>query len=90
MNDEVEDVKMEEPKDRQAKHSKEWNDWDWGWRSSNSSIWGLLLVLGGGILLAQVLFPDIPTIINAGNWWVIFILVPGFNMITRGWRMFRR
>ena len=81
-----EDNKFQEERFERGIHQ---NDWDWSMRGSNSWIWGLLLVLGGGILLVQELYEEIQ-IINAGNWWVIFILVPGFNMISRGWRMFRR
>ncbi len=81
---------VEDEREGQYKDKNYRGDWDWSMHGSNSWLWGLLLVLGGGILLGQELFDDFPVIINAGNWWVIFILVPGFNMIARGWRMFRR
>lgn len=63
--------------------------WDWGWHGSSSWIWGVLLIFFGTILLLQTFFPDL-RIVNAGNWWVIFILVPGINMIGRGWKVYRR
>ncbi|MDH3942719.1 MAG: hypothetical protein OEV06_01315 [Anaerolineae bacterium] len=63
--------------------------WDWSLGGSNSWIWGALLILAGGLLLLQTFYPEI-NVINAGNWWALFILVPGVNMIGRGWRVFRR
>ena len=65
------------------------NQWEWTWHSASSWVWGLLFILVGAVLLLQALNPDV-RILDAGNWWVIFIFVPGFNMIARGWRVFRR
>lgn len=81
----------EQGKDREYGEGRhyQWRSKDWGWHSANSWIWGVLFILAGAVLLLQQYSPEL-SIINAGNWWVIFILVPGVNMITRGWRVFRR
>lgn len=81
-----EDMHVEE----EEKRDPDWNKSDWGWHGSSSWIWGLLFILAGGVLLLQIFFPDVGNFINLGNWWVIFILVPGVNMIGRGWHIFRR
>lgn len=74
----------------ESKHNRyEWSSSDWSWHGSNSRIWGVLLILAGAVFMVQIYYPEI-RVINAGNWWVIFILVPGIKMITRGWRVFRR
>ena len=88
MNDEYKAEKDEVVDDDNGRN--EWSrSWDWGWHGSNSGVWGVLLILAGAVLLLQVFYPELH-IVNAGNWWVIFILVPGFNMIGRGWKVFRK
>ena len=85
----VEDMQHDESNENDNKRARQWNDWDWGWHGSSSWIWGLLFILAGAVLLLQIFYPDME-VINAGNWWVIFIFVPGINMIGRGWHIFRR
>jgi hypothetical protein len=62
-------------------------NWDWGWRGDNSWIWGLVLVVGGGLLLIQN-FTNL-NFINFGNWWAVFILVPGINSLAQASRQYR-
>ena len=83
------DKKPEEGEVVGKSRSYEWNSSDWGWHGSRSWVWGLLFILAGAVMLVQTLNPDL-TFINAGNWWVIFIFVPGINMIVNGWSVFRR
>lgn len=54
-----------------------WAGWDDNWAV------GIALVLVGGLFLL-----DTFNILNlvTGNWWAIFILIPGLNMAIRGWR----
>lgn len=80
---------MEEKNSKERRRDHDWNDWDWTRHGPSSWVWGLLFILVGAVLLLQALNPDV-RILDAGNWWVIFIFVPGFNMIARGWRVFRR
>lgn len=80
----MEDDGMNENKDSGASSA-----WDWRMGGSNSWIWGAVLILVGGMLLLQTFYPDLPVIINAGNWWAIIILVFGVNMIGRGWPIFQ-
>lgn len=80
---------MEEQNRKQPRRDHDWDDWEWTWHSPSSWVWGLMFILVGAVLLLQALNPDV-RILDAGNWWVIFIFVPGFNMIARGWRVFRR
>jgi uncharacterized membrane protein YhaH (DUF805 family) len=56
-----------------------WAAWDDNWAV------GIALVLVGGLFLL-----DTFNILNlvTGNWWAIFILIPGLNMALRGWRDF--
>ena len=51
--------------------------WDDNWAV------GIALVLVGGLFLL-----DTFNILNlvTGNWWAIFILIPGLNMAIKGWR----
>jgi uncharacterized membrane protein YhaH (DUF805 family) len=57
----------------------DWAAWDENWAV------GIALVLVGGLFLL-----DSFNILNLviGNWWAIFILIPGLNMAFRGWRDF--
>lgn len=61
---------------------------DMSWHSPRQWVWGLVLIFGGAILLVQNL-TDVH-IINAGNWWVVFIIVPGINLIITGLGRYRR
>lgn len=80
---------MEDDGMNESKDSRESSAWDWRMSGSNSWIWGAVLILVGGLLLLQTFYPDLPVIINAGNWWAIIILVFGVNMIGRGWTIFQ-
>lgn len=51
---------------------------------SGSVVWGLTLIIGGGLLLAGN-FTD-QAIINLGNWWAIFPVVWGLQMVFNGFR----
>lgn len=81
----VQEDEMSDSEDQM--HSRAWN---WSLGGANSWIWGAVFILLGGMLLLQTLFPDLPVIIDAGNWWAVIILVIGLNMIGRGWYVFRR
>ncbi|MBW8012820.1 MAG: hypothetical protein FVQ83_16510 [Chloroflexi bacterium] len=52
--------------------------------SSGSVVWGLTLILGGGLILLGN-FND-QEIINLGNWWAIFPVVWGLQMVFDGLR----
>lgn len=58
--------------------------WDWG--SSDSWIWGGILLLGGSILLIQNLTDF--SLVDLGNWWAIFILAPGISNLARAARWY--
>lgn len=85
MDEEALEEEMDEPKRYDFNQKMP----DWGWRRSNSWVWGILLIITGAILLLE-LFDESIRIINTSNWWAIFIMAPGFNMIVRGWHTFRR
>lgn len=58
--------------------------WDWG--SGDSWIWGIILLVGGGILLLQNLTSL--HLVDLGNWWAIFILAPGVSNLARAARLY--
>lgn len=62
--------------------SKETNGWNWA--GDQSWLWGIVLVVGGALLLLQ----NFTTLrfLNTGNWWAIFILVPGLSNLLQAWR----
>lgn len=84
------DVRMEEDEMNESGESRDDHTWNWSVRGSHSWIWGATLILLGAVLLLQSFFPDLPVIIHAGNWWAVLLLLPGFNMIGRGWHIYRR
>lgn len=83
MTEEREPMEMKEEKE-----GKEWRGDDWGWGGSRSWIIGLVLILFGGLWLAES-FVDLD-FINGGNWWVIFVFIFGIQMIANGWERYRR
>ncbi len=46
-------------------------------------IWGLLLILAGGLLLLQNY-----TNFQLVNWWALFILIPAFGSFADAWRQY--
>ncbi len=79
MNDETPNEELEEKDDL---------SFEWGWGGDTNWLWGTVLVVGGGLLLVQN-FTSFQ-ILNASNWWAIFILVPGLSNLTRAWASYRR
>jgi len=54
-------------------------------RHRNSGwIWGLLLILAGGLLLLQNV-----TYFQLHNWWALFILIPSFGSFADAWAHYR-
>ena len=68
-------------------------DWDkgweqnWQWSGPQSWIWGIALILVGGLFLLDNFSNAIN--LNFYNWWAIFILVPGINMISQALGSYR-
>lgn len=60
---------------------------DWSWGGDTNWLWGIVLVVGGGLLLLQNFTSY--RILDVGNWWAIFILVPGISNLMRAWRSYR-
>lgn len=57
------------------------------WKADNDN-WavGIALILVGGLFMLDTMgIIDI----RLTNWWAIFILIPGLNMVFRGWRHFQ-
>jgi len=53
-------------------------------RDRSGWIWGLLLILGGGLLLLSNL-----TNFHLQNWWALFILIPAFGSFADAWNHYR-
>lgn len=53
-------------------------------RGNNAWIFGVILVLIGGLLFLQNM-----NMFTLHNWWALFILIPGFGALAGAWRMFR-
>jgi hypothetical protein len=64
------------------------NDWksSWDWSGSNNWTWGLALVLIGALFLLNNLGI---TYIRAYNWWAVFILAPGLNMLAQAYSRYQ-
>lgn len=63
-----------------------WQD-SWSWRGTSSWIWGIGLILLGGVFLMQNITGY--SLIRWWNWWAIFLIVPGVNMLVRSWNGYR-
>ena len=59
----------------------DWLAWDDNWAV------GIALILVGGLYLLHT-FNILYLVV--GNWWAVFILIPGLNMALMGWRDYRR
>jgi hypothetical protein len=74
--------------DAEDQSDKDWDmEWDMSMEGSSGWIWGVVLLLGGGLLLAQNLWGF--DLLKLHNWWAIFILVPGiasFSQAIRGYQ----
>jgi hypothetical protein len=70
--------KME--KNNKGEKFADWLVWDDNWAV------GLALIIVGGFYLLHTF-----NILNlvVGNWWAIFILIPGLNMTLKGFRRYR-
>lgn len=64
----------------------EQNDKRWKYDNNNWAL-GIALILIGGLFLLDTF--DLVNI-NLTNWWAIFILIPGLNMATNGWRRYQQ
>jgi len=77
-----------------SEHGVDWDDsWensDWrhsmDWAGSQSWIWGTALLLFGFVLLLNNFGL---TRIYLHNWWAIFILIPGINMLAHAFSRYR-
>lgn len=58
-------------------------DVDWRWDGGSSWIWGAILIIGGGVMLLQNIFH----FQIFYNWWAVFILVPGMQLLGQAVRM---
>ncbi|MEN8240335.1 MAG: hypothetical protein ABFS17_00305 [Chloroflexota bacterium] len=67
-------------KDNKNDKFSEWITWDDNWAV------GIALILVGGLYLLHTF--DIIRLV-VGNWWAVFILIPGLNMMLKGFRDFR-
>lgn len=52
--------------------------------ANDAWIWGILLILGGGLLLLNNF-----TTFHLNNWWALFILIPAFTSFSSAWGHYR-
>lgn len=64
-----------------------WSGDDWSWSGKNSWLWGGALILIGGGLLIQNLTGW--SILHWWNFWAIFLIVPGLNMLLRSFHKYK-
>jgi hypothetical protein len=87
---------MKDELDKIEEQDDNWDDgWDddhsdwkssWNWSGSNNWTWGFTLVLLGILFLLDNLGI---TNFQAFNWWAIFILAPGLNMLARAYSRYQ-
>lgn len=75
---------------------KDWDDsWDeddlgreftLDWSHNQSWVWGVVLIVLGFLFVLSN-FNILPMAMH--NWWAVFILVPGINMLTHAYRRFQ-
>lgn len=66
---------------------KEKNDKDSAFQDPDNLSWGIALIVVGLLFMVDTLgIADLPLY----NWWAIFILVPGINMLTKAWFNYRQ
>ena len=56
-----------------------------GARGNGGWIFGLVLVLVGGLLLLQNM-----NVVVINNWWALFILLPAFGSLAGAWQLYSR
>ena len=66
---------------------KEKSGKDSAFQDPDNLSWGIALIVVGLLFMVDSLgFADLPLY----NWWAIFILVPGINMLTKAWFHYRQ
>jgi hypothetical protein len=59
---------------------------EFSWHDSSSWSWGVVLILLGAVFLLRNMGIDF---LRVDNWWAIFILAPGLNMMAKSLKYFR-
>jgi hypothetical protein len=59
---------------------------EWKWHQPTNQVWGIALIIVGLLFMVSSLgIYHIPFY----NWWAIFILVPGINMLINAWQIYQ-
>ncbi len=62
----------------------EWKEWSRHY--TNNMAWGIVLIIAVLLFLLETLVPHF----HFHNWWAIFILVPGINMLAGAWQRYQK
>lgn len=80
MSEEI--FEAEETMEREAENEV-WKGEDWNFSSPTSWIWGVALIVFGGLFLIQN-YTGLH-FLQPWNLWALFILIPGISMLSRAW-----
>ena len=76
--------RLDEVLDDNDQDIDEWKEW--GRHYSNNMAWGIVLIIAGLLFLLDTFVPHF----HFHNWWAIFILVPGINMLAGAWQRYQK
>jgi hypothetical protein len=83
----MEYVMAEELNNIDEENNDDFNEWkDWGKHYTNRITWGISLIFLGALFLLDT-FNFVP--FRFYNWWAIFILVPGINLLIHAVRRYQ-
>lgn len=83
-----EQLHTDKPDERDWDDAWETKEWDnaWDWTRKNNWMWGAAILAIGLLFLSNNLgLTNIPL----SNWWAIFILIPGMNMLVHAYNRYQ-